>query len=115
MSIIKAFRAVRPAENLASSVASVPYGVVNVEEARGLAEGNPDSFLHVTRAEIDLPAGTDVYSSEVYELARTNLADLLARGVLIAEESDSLYVYRLTMNGKSQTSVVATCSIDEYD
>lgn len=115
MSIIKPFHALRPAERLADAVASVPYDVVNVAEARALAENNPVSFLHVTRAEIDLPENTDVYSAEVYELAKTNLQNLRKEGVLVQEADASLYVYRLTMNGKTQTSVVTCCSLDEYD
>ena len=115
MSIIKPFRAVRPNENLAGEVASVPYDVVNVAEARALAENNPHSFLHVTRSEIDLPENTDVYAVQVYQKAKENLQNLQAEGVLIQEDTDSVYVYRLTMNGRMQTSVVAACSVDEYD
>lgn len=115
MSIIKPFRALRPFENDVREVASVPYDVVNVSEARSLAAENPNNFLHVTRAEIDLPENTNVYSAEVYAKAKENLEDLQKKGVLIREEAPSLYVYRLTMNGKTQTSVVACCSIDEYD
>jgi len=115
MSTIKPFRALRPIEEKVSEVASVPYDVVSVAEARSLAENNPNNFLHVTRSEIDLPENTDVYSAEVYERAKENLETLQARGVLIQEDMSALYVYRLTMNGRGQTSVVAACSIDEYE
>lgn len=115
MSIIKPFRALRPNENLANEVASVPYDVVNVAEAKQLANNNPHSFLHVTRAEIDLPENTDVYSPEVYQKAKENLENLQKEEVLIQEATPALYVYRLTMNGRTQTSVVAACSIDDYD
>lgn len=115
MSIIKPFRALRPNESDLVQVASVPYDVVNVAEARQLVEGNPSSFLHVTRSEIDLPESVNVYSAEVYAKAKENLENLQKNGVLIREETPSLYVYRLTMDGRAQTSVVACCSIDEYD
>lgn len=115
MSIIKPFRALRPNESDVQQVASVPYDVVNVAEARQLVEGNPSSFLHVTRSEIDLPENVNVYSAEVYAKAKENLENLEKTGVLVREKTPSLYVYRLTMNERVQTSVVACCSIDEYD
>lgn len=115
MSLIKPFRALRPKENLAAKVASPPYDVMNVAEGRAMAAGNPNSFLHVTRSEIDLPEGADVYSAEVYTHAKENLHRMEREGTLVREDSSSLYVYRLTMNGRAQTSVVAACSIDEYD
>lgn len=115
MSIIKPFRALRPNESDVQQVASVPYDVVNVAEARQLVEDNSTSFLHVTRSEIDLPENVNVYSAEVYAKAKENLENLEKTGVLIREKTPSLYVYRLTMDGRRQTSVVACCSIDEYD
>lgn len=115
MSDIKPFRALRPNESDVKQVASVPYDVVSVAETRQLVEGNPNSFLHVTRSEIDLPENINVYSAEVYAKAKENLENLQKNGVLIREAAPSLYVYRLTMDGKTQTSVVACCSIDEYD
>lgn len=118
MSVIKPFRALRPFESDVAAVvdvAGVPYDVVNLAEAKALVEGNPNNFLHVTRAEVDLPENTNVYSAEVYAKAKENLENLQKNGVLIREEAPSLYVYRLTMGGRAQTSVVACCSIDEYD
>lgn len=115
MSVIKPFRALRPNESDVQQVASVPYDVVNVAEARHLAEDNSTSFLHVTRSEIDLPENVNVYSAEVYAKAKENLENLEKTGVLVREKAPSLYVYRLTMNERVQTSVVACCSIDEYD
>lgn len=115
MSIIKPFRALRPSEKDVKQVASVPYDVVNTAEAKSLAADNPHNFLHVTRSEIDLPENTDVYSAEVYAKAKENLEKFQDEGVLVREETPSLYVYRLTMNGREQTSIVAACSIDEYD
>src|SRR6185436_17640335 len=99
MSVVRPFRAVRPARDAAPAVSSVPYDVVSTEEARQLASGNPLSFLHVTRSEIDLPPGTDPYSSEVYAKARTNLASLRAQAPLVEEDQPALYFYRLRMGG----------------
>src|SRR6476660_8125599 len=115
MSSLHPFRALRPAPEAAAAVSSVPYDVVSTEEARQLASGNPLSFLHVTRAEIDLPADTDPYSSAVYTKARENLATLLSRAPLVVEDQPSLYFYRLRMGGHEQTGIAGCFSIDEYD
>jgi uncharacterized protein (DUF1015 family) len=115
MSIIKPFRAIRPQVQFAQEVASQPYDVMNVAEARELAKDNPSNFLHISRAEIDLPYETDVYSAEVYQKAKENLENLQNDRILIQDEEPSLYVYRLQMDTQIQTSIVATCSIDEYD
>jgi uncharacterized protein (DUF1015 family) len=115
MAIIRAFRALRPQEKFVSQVASVPYDVVNVAEARALAAENPHSFLRVTRSEIEFADGVNVYAPEIYRKAQENLAKLQTEGVLIQEDAPSLYAYRLTMNGRTQTSIVACCAIDEYD
>jgi uncharacterized protein (DUF1015 family) len=108
------FRALRPATGMASRVASVPYDVVNSEEAKALASDEL-SFLHVTRSEIDLPAGEDPYSQSVYRRAVENLKKLEKSVPLIVEESDSYYIYRLEMNGHIQTGIAACCSVDDYD
>jgi uncharacterized protein (DUF1015 family) len=115
MASLYPFRALRPAPPAAASVSSVPYDVVNVEEARQLAAGNSLSFLHVTRSEIDLPPGTDPYASNVYELARTNLANLREKAPLVVEESPSVYLYRLRMGTHEQTGIAACFSVDEYE
>ena len=115
MAVIRPFRAVRPPADKATSVASVPYDVVNAVEARALAAGNPYSFLHVSRAEIDLPDGTDAYSDAVYRQAFVNYEELIKTCPLEAESSDSIYLYRLIMNGRAQIGVVTCCSLDEYD
>jgi uncharacterized protein (DUF1015 family) len=115
MSIIRPFRAVRPARENAAAVSSVPYDVVNTDEARRLAAGNPLSFLHVTRSEIDLPEGTDPYSPQVYQTAKTNFVALRALAPLVDENEPSLYFYRLRMGGHEQTGVAGCFSIDEYD
>jgi uncharacterized protein (DUF1015 family) len=109
------FAALRPAPQAAAAVAAVPYDVVSTEEARALAADNPLSFLHVSRAEIDLPPGTDPYSDQVYERANENFRDLRARAPLVVEEVPSFYVYRLHMGGHVQTGIAACFSIDEYE
>ena len=115
MAIIRPFRALRPQAERASSVASVPYDVVNTDEARALAEGNPFSFLHVSRPEIDLPAGTDIHSDVVYRKAVENFDKLIAAAPLEKETGPSLYLYRLIMGDHEQIGIVAVSSIDEYD
>ena len=115
MAVIRPFRALRPHPERAQSVASVPYDVVNTDEARALAQGNPLSFLHVSRPEIDLPAGTDIYSDAVYRKAVENFETLIANCPLEKESEPSLYLYRLVMGNHEQIGIVACCSIDEYD
>jgi uncharacterized protein (DUF1015 family) len=115
VAVIRSFRALRPPKEQAKSVASVPYDVVNTEEARALASGNPLSFLHVSRPEIDLPDGTDVYSEPVYRKAVENFETLKASSPLEIETEPSLYLYRLIMGDHQQVGIVACCSIDEYD
>ena len=112
---IQPFQALRPTGEKASVVASVPYDVVNREEAAALAEGNSDSFLHVVRPDIDLPAGTDPYADEVYDKAKENLDQLVESGVLQKDEQASLFVYRQIMNGVAQAGVVCCCHIDDYE
>lgn len=115
MAIIRPFNALRPQAERAPQVAAVPYDVVNTEEARALASGNPWSFLHVSRPEIDLPASTPAYSDEVYAKAHTNFEKLTKECPLESEETPSLYLYRLIMGEHEQIGVVACCSVDEYD
>ena len=114
MAVIRQFKAIRPTPEMAEKVAALPYDVVNSEEAAEMVIGNPYSFLHVDKAEIDLPAGTDIYSPEVYEKAKSNLEKMITDGVLVQDEKPMLYVYELTMDGRSQTGLVACTSIDEY-
>jgi uncharacterized protein (DUF1015 family) len=115
MASLHPFRALRPAPSVAATVSSVPYDVVSVDEARQLADGNPLSFLHVTRSEIDLPPRTDPYAASVYELARANLAGLRTKAPLIVEDAPSLYFYRLRMGAHEQTGVAGCFSVDEYE
>ena len=115
MAVIRPFRALRPHPARAQSVASVPYDVVNTEEARALADGSPLSFLHVSRPEIDLPPGTDLYSDAVYRKAVENFENLISTCPLEKEPEPCLYLYRLIMGDHQQIGIVACCSIDEYD
>ena len=115
MAALVPFRALRPAPASAGRVAAVPYDVVNAEEARALADGNPLSFLHVSRAEIDLPPATNPYADAVYAKAVANFGKLKAEAPLLLEEAPRLYVYRLRMGSHEQTGVAAGFSLDEYE
>src|SRR5215213_3366126 len=109
------FRAVRPAPELAERVASVPYDVVNRAEAAALAEGNPHSFLHIGRSDIDLPADVDPYDPRIYARAKEALDRFQAEGTLIREATPSLYLYRQIMDGRAQTGLVGCVHIDDYE
>ena len=111
---IHAFAAVRPNVKDAASVASVPYDVVDTKEAKALAGGNPKSFLHVSRPEIDLPDGTDCSSPEAYAQARKALDKLIADGTLVRDGEPKFYAYRQTMGSHSQTGIVATFDTQDY-
>jgi uncharacterized protein (DUF1015 family) len=115
MATLHPFRALRPAPATAAVVSSVPYDVVTTDEARQLAAGNPLSFLRVTRSELDLPAGTDPYSAQVYAKARENFVFLKAQAPLVTEDAPSLYLYRLRMGEHEQTGVAGCFSLDEYE
>ena len=114
MAIVKAFNGIRPVEELASKIAALPYDVMNSEEAREMVEGNPYSFLHVDRAEIDLDPSIDVHNKKVYEKARQNLDKMIEEGQLIQDKIPCLYIYRQIMNGRAQTGLVFCASIDDY-
>src|SRR5579872_6927344 len=114
MAVLQPFRSLRPIGDHASRVAAVPYDVVSTDEARALAAGDPLSFLHVSRAEIDLPAGTDPYASAVYERAAESF-EVLKRSALVLEEQPSVYFYRLRMGAHEQTGLAACYALDEYD
>jgi len=111
---VRAFAAVRPNGKDAASVASVPYDVVDTKEAKALAEGNPKSFLHVSRPEIDLAEGTDCSSPEAYEQARKALDALMSDGTLVRDAEPKFYAYRQTMGSHSQTGIVATFDTKDY-
>ena len=114
MVTVKAFRGYRPVEELASKIAALPYDVMNSEEAREMVVGNPYSFLHVDRAEIDLDPSVDVHDEKVYLKARANLDKMIEDGQYIQDENPCLYIYRQIMNGRSQTGLVFCASIDDY-
>ena len=115
MSAIYPFAALRPTPQAAAAVASVPYDVVNSDEARALAAGNPLSFLHVSRPEIDMGAGADPHDQEAYKHAARAFAELRRAAPLVVEDKPSLYVYRLTMGNHMQAGIAACFSIDEYE
>ncbi len=114
-SLIKPFRGVRPAPGRANDVAAPPYDVLSSEEARQRIAGKPWSFLHVSKAEIDLPPETDPYSSQVYAKSRENYQRMLAEGVLRQDDTPCYYVYRLVMGEHVQTGLVAAASVIDYD
>lgn len=114
MAIIQPFQALRPKQDLADKVASRPYDVLNSSEAKEEAKGNPFSFLHITKAEIDLPDGTDLHSEQVYEKAGQNLLEFQQKGILFTEQKPCYYIYRLIMDGRSQTGLVCVSSVQDY-
>lgn len=115
MATLHPFRALRPVPTKAAEVACVPYDVINTEEARALAAGKPASFLHVIRPEIDLPAGTDEHAEAVYERGATNLRTFAASDDALQEEEASVYVYRLVMDGRTQTGIFGCVAVADYD
>lgn len=114
MATIRPFKGIRPIKELASKIAALPYDVMNSEEAREMVVGNPYSFLHVDRAEIDLDPSIDVHDKKVYEKARENLDKMITDGEYIQDEEPCLYIYRQIMNGRAQTGIVFCASIDDY-
>jgi len=115
MITISPFPALRPQAQHAKAVASRPYDVLNSKEAKAEAQGNPYSFLHITKAEIDLPDNTDTHSQEVYGKAKENLAAFISRDILFKESKPCYYIYQLVMNGRSQTGLVCGSSVDDYE
>ncbi len=114
MATVKAFRAIRPAPELAHKVAALPYDVMDSNEAREMVKGNPYSFLHVDKAEIDLDPSIDLYDKRVYEKARDNLREMIKNGVFQQDEKNCLYIYKQVMKGRVQTGLVGCTSIDDY-
>lgn len=114
MATVRPFRAIRPDAKLASQVISLPYDVMNRKEAAEMAAGNPYSFLHICRAEIDLPEQENPYDPSVYEKAKTNIEERLENGIFIQETEPALYIYRQVMDGRVQTGIVGCVSVDEY-
>lgn len=114
MATVKPFKGVRPDPALAHLVAALPYDVMNRREAKEMAAGNPHSFLHVSRSEIDLDENINPYDPVVYEKAAVNLKEMMATGVLLQDDTPCYYLYRQIMDGRAQTGIVACASIDEY-
>ena len=114
MAIIKPFRALRPPKDLVEKVSALPYDVMNVEEACAMAAGNPNSFLHISRPEIDLPAEVDPHAESVYLKGKVNLNEFIRREVLTQDGHDCFYVYRQQMGSISQTGLVVCASVDDY-
>ena len=115
MAIVKPFNALRPQKENAHIIASVPYDVVNREEAKELVANNDLSFLKVTRSEIDLPDDVNPYAKEVYEKAKENIAKLKKNGPLNEDDKAHFYLYRLVMDGRAQVGIAATFAVDDYD
>ncbi len=115
MSVIKPFKALRPQADRSSKVACVPYDVIYDSEVRELVSENPLSFLRVTRAEGEFPEGEAVSHETANERARQNLEQFIRDGILVADNEDAIYIYRLGSNGQFQTGIVACCSVDEYE
>ena len=114
MAIFKPFKALRPLPEYAGLIAALPYDVMNSKEAAEAVKGNPLSFLHVDKAEIDLPEGTDIYSEEVYLKAKENLTALEKKQYCQQDTAPCFYIYRQIMNGRSQTGIVGCAAIDDY-
>lgn len=115
MITIHPFKALRPEAQHAKQVASRPYDVLNSKEARIEAQGNPSSFLHITKSEIDLPEDIDIHSAQVYDTAKKNLDAFISRKILFRESKPCYYIYQLVMSGRSQTGLVCGSSVDDYE
>lgn len=114
MAIFRAFRAFRPAKRNQALIPALPYDVMSSEEARQMAKGNSLSFLHIDRAEIDFPLGTDKYSPQIYQKAKENLEALENTGAMIQDATPCFYIYRQIMNGRAQVGLAGCASIDDY-
>ncbi len=115
MITITPFKALRPEAQHAKAVASKPYDVLSSKEAKIEAQGNPSSFLHITKSEIDLPENIDIHSAAVYEKAKENLSAFVSRNILFRESKPCYYIYSLKMNGRTQSGLVCGSSVDDYD
>lgn len=115
MSIVRPLKGLRPKPEFAAQVACPPYDVLNAQEARAMADGNPHSFLRVNKAELEFPDSANPYAPEVYQRAKENLKKLERDGIMIRDAKPCFYLYRLTMDGRKQLGLVALTSVDEYD
>lgn len=114
MAVVRPFKAIRPQKSLADKVAALPYDVMSSDEAREMVKGNPYSFLHVDKAEIDLDKSIDLYDKRVYEKARDNLNQMIEDKVFIQDDKPCFYIYQQTMGERTQTGLVACAAIDDY-
>ena len=114
MAIVKPFKGLRPPKDIVKQLASRPYDVLNSKEARIEAAGNPYSLLHVTKAEIDLPEGTDEHSQAVYDKVVENFNMFKKNGWLVKEDTEKFYIYAQTMDGRTQYGIVGCTHIDDY-
>ena len=114
MATLKPFKGLRPPKDIAENLACLPYDVMNSEEAAKMAEGKDCSLLHITRAEIDCPAGTDIHSETVYEKAVSNLKEWQEKGWLVQDEEPKFYIYAQTMDGRTQYGIVANAACEDY-
>ena len=115
MKLIKPFRGLRPTRALASKVASHPYDVINREEAKQIAEGNPFSFLHINKPEIDMPDEVDLHDQSIYDKGAENLKRFIAEGTLVQDTEEKLYVYKQVMGKHEQVGLVAVESVEAYE
>lgn len=114
MAVLKPFKAIRPTSELVEKVAALPYDVMNSDEAREMVKGNPYSFLHVDKAEIDLDPSIDHYDKKVYEKANETMRKMISEGTFIQDDKDSFYIYKQVMDGRAQIGLVGCTSIDDY-
>lgn len=114
MAIVKPFKGLRPPKNISKDLACLPYDVMNSDEAAQMAEGKDCSLLHITRAEIDCPKGTDVHSEEVYEKSVSNFQMFQEKGWLVQDEEAKFYIYAQTMDGRTQYGIVGCAACDDY-
>ena len=115
MATVKPFRALRPQAAAAAEFASLPYDVMDAAEAREMVAQKPQSFLRVTRAEVDLPENTDAHAAVVYEQAGKKMAEYVQSGLLLRDETPCYYVYQQQMGDNVQTGIAATCTVEEYE
>ncbi|HEX3008741.1 MAG TPA: DUF1015 domain-containing protein, partial [Bacteroidales bacterium] len=114
MAILKPFKGIRPVQGKAKTIASRPYDVLNREEAKAEAMGNPDSFLHVVKPEIDLPGSVDEHAPEVYVKGKSNFDEMIKSGIMFQDEDNCLYIYAQTMNGRTQYGIVGCAAVSDY-
>lgn len=114
MAVLKPFKGIRPQKEKVKSIASKPYDVLDSEEARAEAKGNPNSFYHVIKPEIDFPSGFDHYAPEIYQKGKENMERMIRENIFFRDEKECLYIYQQTMDGRKQTGIVGSASVEDY-